>query len=49
MTFCKYIVKIFKDRHSDLEFQDLCYHLEVFISLKVTSEGKFWMPNSFAF
>lgn len=43
------MVKIFKNRPSDGEFQGLYYHLEAYILLKVTFESTFWVPKSFAF
>lgn len=39
------MVKIFKNRHSDGEFQGLYYHLEAYSLLKVTFEIKFWVSH----
>lgn len=49
ITFWSDMVKIFKNRHSDGEFQGLYYHSEAYILLKATFESKFWVPKSSAF
>lgn len=47
ITFWSDMVKIFKNMHSDGEFQGLYYHWS--LQSKATFESKFWVHKSFSF